>query len=251
MMSGFIYFTPKIANAADYIPLGLEYAFDAPPIVTQLAAKDGPDGLSGTALHNYKPSLPAHIEWHKAREDLYLGWNLHSPPTPAELRKPVDVSAGHQVRLRDGNMWTIPRVLTCNDRDPQRKGGLPEVYTGMDGDGAVITKIPVEHDTLIAMAERFLAAFESEAGVEAFPERHSLDFAVELLSVCYRLTLPEVVGLELLDVTTAEALVMDAMDVCERIKCRLPAAVTRKLDDIGINSWLHFMAWQISDAEDE
>ena len=174
-MSGFIYFVPRIANAADYEPLGLGYAFAGPPIVTQLPASAGPDGLSGTALHNYEPSLPDKIEWHKASPDLYVGHNPHAKPTPAELRKPIAVEQGHQVKLRDGEFWTVPRVLACTERDPDREHGLPLVYTGEPG--AVEAVLADEYEPLVKQAVEILHAFDSDGGTDALPDQASLEFA--------------------------------------------------------------------------
>jgi hypothetical protein len=239
-VSGFIYFVPRIANAADYEPLGLGYAFDGPPIVTQLPASAGPDGLSGTALHRYEPSLPSRIEWHKAGPDLYVGHNPQAPPTPVELRTPIAVEQGHQVKLRDGNFWTVPRVLACTEREPDREHGLPLVYTGEVGEVEAV--VAAEYVPLVQQAGEILHALDSDGGTDTLPDRDSLDFAAALLGVCYRVTLAEVLALELLDTQTLEAVVMDAIDACEHVKCRLPAAVTAGLDKHGVTSWLHVIA---------
>lgn len=263
-MSGLFYFHAGICNAADCERLGLGYAFDGPPTVTQMAARDGPDGLSGTVLHNWPgPTLPAVLHWQKAGADLYAGYNPHKRPRPIDLRnrvgnEPAGVTA---IRLADGQLWQVPRVLPCRERDGERAIGLPLVYCGeaaagqdtaeggrataeggcATGAAAVLQRVPERYDELRKQCERLLAAYQG-AGTHTLAESQILELAAALLGVFYRVRLAELLALELLSRESVEVICMDAIDGFERELLGVPADVARQCDEAGFGSWACLVA---------
>jgi len=242
-MSSFMYFIPRIVNAADAGRIGLAYAFAGPPNVTLIERGAGPEGLSGTVLHLWAgPTLPERIEWWRIEEELWLGWHPAAIPGPLQLRRSVEITAGIQVRLRDGQQWTVPRVLPCCERDPQRADGLPRLYT-LDEDGTPRLSVPAEYDELIIRCQRFLDAWRADRLAD-LPPPEPAELAAGLLAVGYRISLRELLALELLEQASTRAICHDAIDALERIKADSPARVTARLDEVGVMTWLEWQGLQ-------
>jgi len=244
-MSTFIYFLPRTATLDDWRGLGLAHAFDEPPAFALVGPERGPQGLSGTVFHRCPgPELPSPLVWSQAPgRNFWVGYHAHSRPGPDVLRRPVDLGAGEavQVKLRDGNWWSVPRVLVCTQRDPLRRDGLPRILAAGD-DGQTEERDDTAYDGLRELAGAFLHSFQN-ADVPVLGHEETLMFCSLLLGVCYRVGPAEVLALELLDRASAELLAVEAIDGVERLLAVAEPGLVARAEAENWN-WAHVQQMQ-------
>ncbi len=117
-MAGFLYYIPKERNPTREKLEALGFPFHAQAGVPGCGCDKGPDGGMGAV---FALSLPAGVEpsighypdkqvWeNKFGGDIWIGWEREAPPEPRDVQWEQTV-AGKQVKLLDGNIWTVPAI---------------------------------------------------------------------------------------------------------------------------------------------
>lgn len=107
-------------------------------------------------------------------------WNDRRP-TPGELQRPRFI-AGNLVALGDGNEWSVPN---CSQ--------IPHAWAA-DDDGVWRLKVKAEFRSIVERAKAWETVFRTSSGV---PAGDALEFALQALSINYRMTREVATFLEL------------------------------------------------------
>ena len=118
-MAGLLYYVPKLrgADKGQLKKVGIDTQIEA-GITFVAIIGTGPDGGTGGVVVPKTPReggkvpdvgyYPDKQRWEKAPgKEYWIGHETENPPTPADLAR-EDIISGHQVKLVDGNEWTIP-----------------------------------------------------------------------------------------------------------------------------------------------
>lgn len=207
--------SPRDRGATALDELGLLDRFPAGQLrQTPYNGDVGGEKRSGTLWHRKDlPKDASRLEWHQSVDGAWwLGIDRDNPPTPEWLARPRMI-AGMPVRLRDGNMWLIPRVWPSRLHDESRACGLPlEPMKGQDG--AVRYSVQREYAALVQQAQEWLELVQSDAGTT----RDMFGFCAALLGVGYRVGPTEVLALRLLDSDSSMELIAVAIDLLEHLR---------------------------------
>lgn len=85
---------------------------------------------------------PVQQTWKVAAQGKWrIGWYTDRPPTPCDLQR-ESVTPGYELKLRDGNLWTVPVV-----RQLEGSTGLPRVFCLTD-DGEMGGMVAPEYQRL-------------------------------------------------------------------------------------------------------
>lgn len=233
----FLYYVPSQSVKA---PEELSYAFEKPPITSQVIA-NGPDGGAGTLFGGGV----YHQEIHRLRIDrsaqswqpypgskFWIGWYCNQLPGPADLVRSSTIQGVH-VRLGDEREWEIPVARACYQLPNGNLAAICSLPTVMQLNenrewvsGSVVRK----YSELYQIAEKWwdfvMKALqekpedEDEAHIDVTPEK-AASWCVTVLQTNYRVTDVEVSILELLnDMTRGEILhtLVDLYTFIDRFK---------------------------------
>ncbi len=216
----FLYFIPGNAAGRAIDALGLRDRFSFGMEQFRVSAENAPNGMPGVVFATPSPAgLPNPIDWTETPDGKYwIGWHKYSRPGPDALHNDIAVT-GFNVPLCDGNRWRVPIVVPFRDIDPFRESGLPQCYAlagesnpAPEGQEYAAT-VRAEYMPLVDEAEKFLAALHDDSGADG-PDM--VGYCARLLSVCYRISLREMLALELLDDDSAELMVLGSIDIVQR-----------------------------------
>lgn len=107
----FLYFVP---GASREVPARFAYAFETTPAIRDIVGS-GPGGASGklfaTGKYMVSPDnfgfYPSRQTWHSAGAGCWIGYENDAMPKPDQLKRAKQLN-GHDLKLGDGNYWTIP-----------------------------------------------------------------------------------------------------------------------------------------------
>lgn len=107
----FLYFVP---GANRQVPAQFAHAFEVTPAIRDIVGS-GPGGTSGKLFAAGKYLIeadnfgfyPARQTWHNAGAGCWIGYENGAMPTPEQLKRSKQLT-GHDMKLGDGNHWTIP-----------------------------------------------------------------------------------------------------------------------------------------------
>lgn len=224
-MAGLLYFLPKGRDAEEFIAARRAVwgvgGFDRRHVSA------GPDGGEGQilSLADQKNAArvgyyPSEQEWHKTpAADWWIGWSLAERPRPQDLQRP-DSLPGHNVRLEDGQEWTVPVVRFINGVI-----ALPQRLV-LDDQGNVarapldryanLTRIALEIWEKVAAAAEGLGVLRVE-----------WEYAVAALAANYRLGGEEISALGLLTDANVAAVLLALID-WPRLLAMLEASDSKK-----------------------
>lgn len=207
-MAGIAYFVTGSGGTARLATAGLADRFERPPVVTMLSAASSPSGTDGVAFSDGDLGSSSY-EWHAAPGDppaYWFGWPSGERPRPDELRRSVSLGRCARCVCGDGNEWLVPIVVSDGEiglpREPQ-----------LNPDGTIVMAPRARYSHLIAAAHD-LWPYHLE-----WP-RHAarfVPFAADVLAVAYRIGMPELVALGVLDEDSLAAIVVAAYDVPSRV----------------------------------
>jgi hypothetical protein len=205
----FLYYLPKARRSITIDATGLDYAFDAPPAMSQTQA--GPDGDPGLVLSRPETMrrvayLPDEQAWQKIPGvDAWVGHYLDSVPGPADLARDL-LLPGSMVTLGDGNPWQIPKVIGLADHED----GYAMVHflptsRRLDDSGKWVRGEPLSRyaeiwDTACEFWGLVVGAMEgAQDDDKAWSFEVETDNAVAVLATNYHISSAEVSMLRLLD----------------------------------------------------
>ncbi len=218
----------------------LAHAMPTDPIVTPCGAAYAPEGCGeGTVYHlGDVRALPYPMVWSgpyllgdgRLRtgptpggagetpalptfpREYWIGWSRAARPGPEDLaREDSAVTDGAEVRLQDGQLWQIPRMAVCREREPDREIGLASVWATRDGRRQRVPVHSVRH-----LAELGAAFGERFARGETIEAADLLELAGAALSAGYRVGVSELLALELCDDFELVHIAYVAVDFVER-----------------------------------
>lgn len=107
----FLYFVPGTSRA---VPPQFAHAFETTPAIRDIVGA-GPGGTAGKLFAAGKYLTDAdnfgfyasRQTWHKAGGGCWIGYETDALPTPDQLKR-AKTLAGHEMKLGDGRLWTIP-----------------------------------------------------------------------------------------------------------------------------------------------
>lgn len=246
LMAGFKYYFPGVAPEQMQGPLRGDFlakrnlarelgGLVVPNSATANQLQKGPDDGVGMLLTPKSAADPDQSVIYKPKQqhwlkstagEVWIGWEDATPPTPADLARPVLVG-GRPVKDSSGQEWTIPTARYAADDF----GQLPQQYT-FDAAGEPVPHLREEYrelwdrsgDLWDFYAQQFAesaAAAGEEIPVPEFREhwthRWLLEQAVYLLGVNYRVGILEInalfeANLGVLDGTVSHAFCQAALD---------------------------------------
>jgi hypothetical protein len=189
MFSYFIPFTSlhgrQIAEPADFVALGLGYALLEGAGLECRPLDAGPIDSAPGVLCTVGPapaSQPGAQTWRCGPGKRFaVGMGQRCGPGGLVRRNLIP---GQDVRLLDGNLWTIPR---CTGLVPKRPSTLPYLID-LAEDG--VTPIAADHPQYASLCERafdFWLMFRHAAGAPQLTPVQLVELAIDALSVNYRI----------------------------------------------------------------
>jgi len=202
-MSRFLYYLPEIADPTDALQVAHLATVIPRHRLEHRKCERGPDTASGlmiaSTIHTDSATLgyyPDKQTWQRCQEGAFwLGWYTDHPPGPSDLARERQID-GHWVRLADGQRWLVPVAR----RFPVGTA-LPQVlYLSETGEliGDVEPAYVGFGQRAETLWEQFMAYHTGELTEDEVSIRDFWDFAVEALSLNYRVGQWEVSALRLL-----------------------------------------------------
>ena len=227
-MSGFLYFLPTsgptvadfgegradvFTRSAGALP-GETPSFERAPVL-----QNGPSGQAGVvlALKSAGYRVPARFgyypqeqTWQKAPGgEWWLGIENAARPTPEQLAR-ADLCAGHEIKLGDRNLWTVPiaRLVSGTSAFPQR------LALGPDGKLQVTPMARFDEISKAAEAvwEGMVSGAAEKDGSKVLTIENGWEIAVQALAVNYHLGALEVSALGLLTTISLRQVLLALVD---------------------------------------
>lgn len=200
-MSTFLYFIPnqKHVDAKALDDAGIT-ALTSADSLSFVGVERGPEGQPGilftASAKNADAKMPRigyypkQQTWQACNHgQFWLGYENSNPPHPASLQRDEFID-GHQVKLADGNEWTVPLA-----RSFPAGSALPAALV-LGPDGELITEALPEFAKLSQQAEQVFEAYVGEG--EDIDTKNGWEIAINALSQNYRLSAWEISHLRLL-----------------------------------------------------
>ena len=198
-MAAILYYLPGhtglTVNRKQMAAAGLEYALPAVGDPTPGLLSKGPDGGPGAVVwfddkgaSGYKP---AEQKWRRSSDGkFWAGYWLNDRPTPKDLQR-EKVYGGQMVKLRDGNEWLVPR---CYAYLEDRSHTLPEILDLNDA-GELIGRIEPKYEKITEGAMKWWSLYSRVPDAAPMTVGQEVDLASDAMSVNYRVSKLEIVGL--------------------------------------------------------
>lgn len=207
---GFIYYLPgaQTATPDDLQERGVDVLDGAS--YDSLGTSRGPDGGSGFVIFpSHFESYPAYQRldqtWVSCRDGkFWLGWWTGHKPTADDLKK-SDIIDGHDVRLEDGNLWTVPLVR----RFPTGTA-LPASLL-LDSHGKWKAGILPRHAELTDAADRVFESFLLEGDALTYVDM--ADIAAQALAINYHVDRDELGALGVLSTANVQEILGAMIDL--------------------------------------
>jgi hypothetical protein len=207
-MAGYLYYIPKVLGSlveTTQLPEPLREVFAGASLESG-SPIDGPDGSQGTvvAIQGTRPHLtiyrdqPDKQHWapvsmaikqsHAAEPSVamkasyWIGYDVASPPTPDELRRPKS-PGGRAVELADGHSWLIPSVAI-------RNVSLPRQYRYSGGEFALA--VDPRYDQVVREAQDWFPFIcDRQRSGEQYTYANAFAFFTRVLAINYHVDLVE------------------------------------------------------------
>jgi len=196
-MAGFLYYVPESLTIGEFRRSHLTRFGEVLSLATR-GVEAGPDGKSGTILviereHKPRPGYFAERqEWQQAPGAAWwVGWERESRPIPVDLQRD-EVVAGHEIKLEDGNLWTIPLVRLAMG------GSALDQRLRLRADGGLIEQPLQRYAAITRLAEQIWQLVRGQADQEEPAIEVEWDHAIQALAMNYYLAAEEVSVLGLL-----------------------------------------------------
>ena len=194
MRNRFLYYIPRVAgcNGRKLSDVGLRDRFvnaggdgfiehGITPTI------EGPEGSGVLVAIGTQPAeyAPSRQQWLQGKA-FWVGLENGFPPSPMDLVRESGFS-GYEVRLLDGNNWTVPLLRRWNQDRCEHVSALPKCIRPIEGRmrEAVVPRY-IQYDS---MAERIWNSFVNE---DSFTLEQLFANSAELLSANYRIGVEEI-----------------------------------------------------------
>ena len=227
-MSGLLYYIPDVQRhrIGDMDQYGLVHVFgNSARDQTVAEVRVGPVEHSGVVIADKNADMkvgyyPGEQTWRKIpKSEAYVGYYADNKPTPGDLARKKQIQ-GHFVTLGNGNGWLVPTARQYVDEGMYRCA-LPTIAAVNDDGEWDETEVRSQYVELWNIAQRWWDSLSQslaeEEGVEddkpvQFNFSDLLDSAVSALSTNYKIGKAEASLLELLDVSTAQEVLLAVVD---------------------------------------
>lgn len=157
-------------------------------------------------------------EWrHIEAASVWVGWPRGNPPGPSELAR-ADFVDGHEVRLADGRLWTVPLARVLGLGGPRQRayrlgpGGKLVPGEAISRLGDIAQEAAVVWEEIETQVLAMAAAIKAGGKAEGVSVTLRQDLALKALAVNYRIGGPEVDALRLLDTTNVASVLLALID---------------------------------------
>lgn len=191
--------------------LGLGYAIRSggPSVSRRMEEHNGapPGALFSFTTDNLAGATEAVFEPYPGREGLYIGFDPHNRPRPANFAR-KDQLQGHPVELADGGVWEVPPARLVNGAS-----ALPQI-TKWNGDHWVPAGNRPEHAALFSASCAVWDSLieEMSGGDFEVSVNDGLNLACQGLALNYAIGPAEVSALGLLDTEAAKRVLLALVD---------------------------------------